>query len=114
MKGDNRNKSYACGKCAHVLNRRDRAVEHFCKKHGGDKGSVVVGIDIIPIVIDVSTPPRVVEVAEVTGVDVGARQPTDSETAAEMTDVEAGTEEVVIDGEKERSGESDIISYLKK
>ena len=109
MKGDNRHKSYACGKCAHVLNRRDQAVDHFCKKHGGDKGSVIVGIDIIPIVKDVSTPARVVEVAEVTGVDVSARQATDGETAAEemeMTDVEAGAEEVVIDGEKERSGES--------
>ena len=83
MKGDNRHKSYACGKCAHVLNRRDRALDHFCKKHGGDKGSVVVGIDIIPIVKDVSTPARVVEVAEVTGVDVSARQATNGETEAE-------------------------------
>ena len=63
MKGDNRHKSYACGKCAHVLNWRDQAVDHFCKKHGGGKGSVVVEVDIIPIVKDVSTPARVVEVA---------------------------------------------------
>ena len=63
--------------------------------------------DIIPIVKDVSTPARVIEVAEVTGVDVSARQATNAETEEmEMTDVEAGTEEVVIDGEKERSGES--------
>ena len=102
-KGDNRHRSYTCGKCAHALNQGDGLVEHFCK-HGQGK-HCVVGVDIIPIAKDAYTQARVVEVVEVvTGAGMGAGQVTDGKTASEqMTDEAAGTEEVVIDGEKERS-----------